>query len=549
MRSGPSGAGDHHPVAPGATPADAEHGQPAEPFRPRISPRVGLSELPPPSDYGVALSPRTGRYIKLGLRQFALLRSLDGSRTAAELEQTVEREGLLPAGMVRPLVERFATLGLLEGFDDAAESESTRFQSLTSIRFPLLDPGPWLSRLEPMAGRLLTPVGMTLSLLLAGSGLGSLLARYQVAAPSIASGAGVAVAVLVLLVLTTIVHELGHALVLTHFGGRPGRMGLMIFYLTPAAFCDVSDAWRLPPRRRALVSLGGLWAQSITFGAGGLLLWLPLPATIGTTLTVYLAISFFFMLANLDPFIKLDGYWIVAHLIDIPNLREHALTAAGEVVGALLVGRRPSVPGRHRVVLFWFGVASILVTPVILIAALLNYQSLLLDLGRPGAALWLALAALVLGAMVVRAVSALRQWARRRPGLGPRIAAGGGALIAATVLALVLIPAGVSVPGRWQKVGAGVEVNLYLSPPRAIKVGDAARLYEQSWLGPSQSSSAQVSSVRTARQAGVDIGKGQSLSSDSGPAFIQLGDSSLAGYLYWTYLAPPIGLILGNSSV
>lgn len=36
---------------------------------------------------------------------------------------------------------------------------------------------------------------------------------------------------------------------------RPSRMGVMLFYLLPAFFCDVSDGWRLPDKAHELAAL------------------------------------------------------------------------------------------------------------------------------------------------------------------------------------------------------------------------------------------------------------------------------------------------------
>jgi hypothetical protein len=42
-------------------------------------------------------------------------------------------------------------------------------------------------------------------------------------------------------------------------------------------------------------------------------------------LALFIASNLFVMLFNLLPFIKVDGYWIVSSLLEVPNLRDRAL--------------------------------------------------------------------------------------------------------------------------------------------------------------------------------------------------------------------------------
>ena len=51
-----------------------------------------------------------------------------------------------------------------------------------------------------------------------------------------------------LLTLTTAIHEAGHVLVAAHYGVRTRAVGVALFYLQPAGYADVSEAW-LAPRR------------------------------------------------------------------------------------------------------------------------------------------------------------------------------------------------------------------------------------------------------------------------------------------------------------
>ncbi|MFX5693168.1 hypothetical protein ABTE17_21040, partial [Acinetobacter baumannii] len=48
--------------------------------------------------------------------------------------------------------------------------------------------------------------------------------------------------VAVVLVAATLLHEAAHGVTLAHGGGQPRRAGVMLLYLGPAFFVDVTDA-------------------------------------------------------------------------------------------------------------------------------------------------------------------------------------------------------------------------------------------------------------------------------------------------------------------
>ena len=51
-------------------------------------------------------------------------------------------------------------------------------------------------------------------------------------------------------VVTT--HEFAPGLTCCHFGGKAKELGFMLIYFQPAFYCDVSDAWMFPTRRRRI---------------------------------------------------------------------------------------------------------------------------------------------------------------------------------------------------------------------------------------------------------------------------------------------------------
>ncbi|WUQ67356.1 hypothetical protein OG965_01935 [Streptomyces sp. NBC_00224] len=200
-------------------------------------------------------------------------------------------------------------------------------------------------------------------------------------------------------------HEFGHATALAYFGGRPRRMGVMLLYLSPAFFCDVTSSWCLPRRQRATVALAGIivntgvGACAALAGAadlGGQRSYWWLLALANTTTVVF----------NLLPFIRLDGYLLLLATVDRPHLRDHAMDDARAWLGHHLY-RHPPQP--RRLPQLWsvpYGLAA-LTFPAILIAyLLLAIRPVLAGIGPIGTGLWItaalcAAARLLLGCCTV----------------------------------------------------------------------------------------------------------------------------------------------------
>jgi Zn-dependent protease len=117
-------------------------------------------------------------------------------------------------------------------------------------------------------------------------------------------------------------HELGHASVATALGCRAHRVGLGLFFLLPVFYADVSEIWRLRPHRRVMVNIAGVYVQ-LALGVALLLIgWTGL--SIAGLARALFVVNLLSVGANLLPFAKLDGYWIVADLLNVPDLQARA---------------------------------------------------------------------------------------------------------------------------------------------------------------------------------------------------------------------------------
>ena len=69
------------------------------------------------------------------------------------------------------------------------------------------------------------------------------------------------------LVISKICHELGHALVATHFRVRVSHMGIALVVLWPMLYTDTSESWKLrSSRQRLAVSTAGIAVEMALAG-------------------------------------------------------------------------------------------------------------------------------------------------------------------------------------------------------------------------------------------------------------------------------------------
>lgn len=128
--------------------------------------------------------------------------------------------------------------------------------------------------------------------------------------------------------LAAFIHETAHALVLHHHGRRIGRAGFGFYWGAVAYFVDSSDALMLPKRTRVTQALAGPFSDAVLGGALAIAAALS-PSPVAATLLLHLAVlQWLVVLDNLVPLLELDGYWVLADILDEPDLHARAMSAA-----------------------------------------------------------------------------------------------------------------------------------------------------------------------------------------------------------------------------
>lgn len=334
-----------------------------------------------------------------------LLVAMDGKSTLGDLHRRFAPDA--PAEDFLGLVQRFRSCGLLDG-DQRRAPGRVSFRPPFTLQLATMHAPGVFRVLDSLM--LWMPPRAALGGLVALLGAGALAAvvqagdlRFVLAAPV---PLGELVGLVAALLLLTLLHEGAHGLTLTRFGGIPRRAGVMLFYLTPAFFVDVTDGWRLPDRRqRVAIALAGP-ALHCAAGAVALLVALAVAPSPADRFLLLLALSCAtVVLVNLVPFVRFDGYIALMSALDEPNLRSRAMHDAAEWLARVLFGAVRSAPRLDRRWSVAFGVAS-LVTPIVLVVFAVSRISSALAVGGP--VLDLLVVALEATVAVVGAVIVMR---------------------------------------------------------------------------------------------------------------------------------------------
>jgi putative peptide zinc metalloprotease protein len=202
------------------------------------------------------------------------------------------------------------------------------------FRVPLLRPQRFFSRMRPVLNAIWSVQTLLLSAVCAVIGLILVLHQWDTFAGTFfdhltPSGFwGFAGA----LIVAKSMHELGHAALATRFGVRVARMGVAFMVGAPVLYTDVSESWKLTDRRhRLMIASAGVLTEFAIAGFATLG-WCFVQDGPFKNACYFLATTSWVitLLVNASPFLRMDGYFVLSDLLDMPNLtgRSSALSRA-----------------------------------------------------------------------------------------------------------------------------------------------------------------------------------------------------------------------------
>jgi putative peptide zinc metalloprotease protein len=319
---------------------------------PMLSPGV---EIGPNRDGEVTItvSAPGDRYFEVSRAAASLLRVIDGRRNLDEIAVMVAEDGSRPsAGELADVIDQsLVPRGIVHFGDAPAPSDAPR--SRLWLRVPVFPADVANEVATPLRVLFTLPVAIALTVF----GLGAHAFFYAMGpsfGPRVGQGTLTSwIAPVILFALATLVHEFGHVAALRSRGQRSGAVGFGFYWIWPVLFSDVSSAWRLPRRERAIVDAGGLLVQ-VVVAAAMIGVWLVAPSI---ALARGIALVDLALVANLNPLLRWDGYWLLVDLTGITDLRRRGF----EYLRALSRGRLTPAPVAVRIYAALSGVYAIAV--------------------------------------------------------------------------------------------------------------------------------------------------------------------------------------------
>jgi putative peptide zinc metalloprotease protein len=278
----------------------------------------------------------------------------DDAQVAAAVSEACGRE-LTVDGMRRLIAQKLAPMGLVE--DLAAHERpagAPRANPLLSLRFHrTLLPARGVRACSRVMAPLFHP-GVMLAAIVAAVVLDIVLIRTRSLSGALDQAfatPGYLLALLGIIVLTALVHELGHAAACTYGGAEPGVVGVGVYLVFPSFFTNVTDSYRLDRAGRIRTDLGGLYLNVwclLVLGS------LSLSTNQGLFVLAALVMQFE-MLQQLIPAVRFDGYFVLSDLAGVPDL----FARVQPVLRSLLPGQavdprvRELRPAARRLVTGW----------------------------------------------------------------------------------------------------------------------------------------------------------------------------------------------------
>jgi putative peptide zinc metalloprotease protein len=147
----------------------------------------------------------------------------------------------------------------------------------------------------------------------------------------------------------------------------------MIFYFQPAFYCNIDDSYLFEKQSHRLFSTFGGPYFELMMASVAAVIWLATPAEwwihdVALTIVFFTGLSV--IILNVNPLLKLDGYYLLMDWLDVPNLREESFEHIGGLfkkhVLRLEVPER-AISRRRRRIYLVYGVAAVLYTVLMIL--------------------------------------------------------------------------------------------------------------------------------------------------------------------------------------
>ena len=331
---------------------------------------------------------RSGKFFRFGEVEQCIAEQLDGETPLDAVRQQTEAkfEGTLPPEALAAFIAKLQKNGLLEaqGAPAPAPSKLGRpgrlLGNLLYMRIPLMDPNRLFDRLVRRVQFCFTPQFLILSATLIL--LATIITVLQWSDVRQDLSRLYRLSSIPLFALVTFglafAHESAHGLTCKRFGGEVHELGFLLLYFTPGFYTNVSDAWLFPEKSKRLwVGVAGPYFELFLW-ALATLTWrvTDVDTRINYAALIVMTTSGIKTFLNLNPFLKLDGYYLLSDYLELPNLRKRSFRYVGKLVKRIVGVGEPiaaDVSPRERWIYLAYGlfgsVTSISVLGYVIVTA------------------------------------------------------------------------------------------------------------------------------------------------------------------------------------
>ncbi|WP_417225272.1 peptidase M50 [Amphritea sp.] len=319
------------------------------------------------------LSPQS--YLIVGLmngeRTIDRLWELSSQRLGEEMPTHEEMLQLLASLYQANLIGMDTSGDIGELFERGKEAERTRWMSKLksplSIKIPLVDPERFLVATQQYIRPLFSMTALCVWCLMI-VGMLFMVGQHWEELTANVTDRVLAADNLVLLwfiyPVIKLIHELGHGYCVKRGGGEVHELGVMLLVLLPMPYVDASSTNAFADKKqRILVGSAGIIVE-LFIAAVAMFIWVN--AEPGMVKSIAYNIIFIAglstVMVNGNPLLRFDGYYILADLIEIPNLGQRSNQYWGWLTKRFMFGvgglASPAYDRREALWLFFYGFAS-----------------------------------------------------------------------------------------------------------------------------------------------------------------------------------------------
>lgn len=291
----------------------------------------------------------SAQFARLTPGQWQLAQLFDGSRSYEEIARTSEElhGSVISAADVREFAEGIEECGFLYKSPqdkNLAMREKLAVQrarrtrgkfSIAHVSFSAWDPDGYLTALDRSIGKYIYSRWFTLfAVILFLFEAGTFAAKWGVIGHDVPlyydfsrKSFSDLLEFWLLFFVLGFLHESAHGLTCKHFGGEVHSMGFLFLYLTPAFYCDVTEVWISATRIQRLATIiAGIWIELVLCGIATVIWTETLPGQWSHDFCykIILLTGIAVPVINLNPLIKLDGYYFLTEWIRVPDLKERS---------------------------------------------------------------------------------------------------------------------------------------------------------------------------------------------------------------------------------